>query len=83
MNSTVTAHQLYPASRLQGMSDTDLDQVMRFTLADRAETSATVYGGMTRHETVLTAQRTIDDIAAEQGRRAACRFWSSSNLAFL
>lgn len=66
--------QLYPASRLAGMSDTDLDRVMRFALADRAETSTTVYGGMTRHETVLTAQRTIDDIAAAQGRQAADAF---------
>lgn len=74
MTPTTIGTQLYPASRLMSMSDTDLDQVLRFALADRAETSTAVYAGMTRHETVLTAQRTIDDIAAAQGRRAAEAF---------
>lgn len=70
MTQTTTGQQLYPATRLNGMSDDALDRVMRFALADRAETSTTVYDGMTRHETILTAQRTIDDVAAEQGCRA-------------
>ena len=33
--------------------------------------------GMTRHETILTAQRTIDDVTAAQNRRAAARFTAS------
>lgn len=74
-----TAHQLYPAARLAGMSDVDLEQVMCFALADCAETSSTVYDGMTRGETVRTAQRTIDDVAAEQGQRAAERFTGESH----
>jgi hypothetical protein len=68
VNSTVTAHQLYPASRTDRMSLADLESVQRFALADRAETSKTVYAGMTRHETVLTAQRTIDDTQAAISR---------------
>lgn len=63
-----TAHQLYPTSRTEHMSLADLEATQRFALADRAETSTTIYAGMTRHETVLTAQRTIDDTQAAIGR---------------
>jgi hypothetical protein len=66
-----TAHQLYPPERLADMDRTELNAVERFALADAAETShTTIYDGMTRHETILTAQRTCADITAEFGRRA-------------
>lgn len=71
---STTATRLYTPERLAAMEDGDLDRVMGFALADRAETSTTVYDGMTRGETVRTAQRTIDDVAAAQGRRAAAEF---------
>jgi hypothetical protein len=74
-------HVLYPAARLAGMSDTDLDQVMRFALADRAETSTTVYAGMDRADTVATARRTVDDVQRVMNRRAADRFAGVSLVA--
>lgn len=69
-----TAHQLYPTSRTDGMTDTDLAQVQRFALVDAAETSTTVYAGMGRADTVATACRTVDDIQRVMNRRAANRF---------
>lgn len=66
-----TAHQLYPIRRLAGMGDTDLTQVLRFALADAAETSDTVYDGMDRADTVATARRTVKDVADQINLRAA------------
>lgn len=64
-----TAHQLYPASRTEHMSLNDLRAVQSFALADMAEGNHNcVYAGMTRHETVLTAQQTVKDTQAAIGR---------------
>lgn len=64
-NSMATAHQLYSPERLAGMDRRQLNAVERFAFTDSTETShSTVYDGMTRHETILTAQRTCQDITA-------------------
>lgn len=70
MTQTTTGQQLYPATRTVGMSNDALDKVMRFALADAAETSRMTYCGMNRTETIKTAWRTVEDLAREQGRRA-------------
>lgn len=82
MNATISGHQLYPASRLRSMNDFALMRVLAFAKVDRDSTWVT-YDGMSRDETVLTAQRTIDDVTAAQERQATVRFWSTANLAFL
>lgn len=75
MTATLTGQQLYPETRLRLMSTTRLNAVLSFALADVAETNHTcVYLGMDRGQTVLTARRTIDDVNAELGRRAAKAF---------
>lgn len=69
-----TAHQLYPTSRTDDMDDDQLYMTQRFALADVAETSTTVYAGMDRADTVVTARRTIDDIQRVMNQRAAAKF---------
>ena len=61
MNSTVTAHQLYPLGRLDGMSIQRLNSVLGFAQVD-ATTPSVTYDGMTRDETAATAKRTVTDV---------------------
>lgn len=67
-----TAHQLYTPERLKDMDRRQLNSIEKFALADAAETAhTTVYAGMDRADTIATALRTVRDIQAEYGRRAA------------
>lgn len=70
MNATITAHQLYPASRLAGMSTARLRRVLAFAEVD-AVNSWITYDGMMRDETRATAARTVADVSAELRRRVA------------
>lgn len=69
-----TAHQLYPTTRTDEMTDAQLLAVQNFALADAAETSRSVYAGMDRADTVATARRTVDDIQRVMNQRAAAKF---------
>lgn len=63
MNATITAHQLYPPSRTDHMTLADLIAVQRFAWADANPVASTpVYYGMTRAETIATANRTAHDV---------------------
>ncbi|WP_086847036.1 hypothetical protein [Amycolatopsis kentuckyensis] len=70
-----TAHQLYPTSRTDRMTDDQLIAVQRFAWADSNPVAHTpVYDGMDRSDTIATASRTARDIQAVLNRRAADRF---------
>lgn len=69
-----TAHQLYPTTRTDEMTDAQLLAVQQFALTDVAETSRSVYAGMDRADTVATARRTVDDIQRVMNQRAAAKF---------
>lgn len=85
MAQTATARQLYPARRTDAMSIEDLSAVVGFAALD-LNTSDTRYKGMTRDETVLTAQqswcdamdvlhsRALAALRTELGERAIARF---------
>jgi len=70
VNSTVTAHQLYPASRIAGMTTRQLLAVHNFADYDTVEPTS-IYSGMDRAETIATAQRTIADVSAALRARVA------------
>lgn len=70
MNATVTAHQLYPASRTAGMNTRQLRSVLAFAKMDTHIPWST-YNGMTRDETRAAAARTVADVSAALRRRVA------------
>ena len=69
MNATITAHQLYPPSRIAGMRTSLLRTVLAFAHIDIA--NGTCYCGMDLPETIATAQRTIADVSAALRARVA------------
>jgi hypothetical protein len=60
-----TAHTLYPQSRLDNMTIEQLTAVLALATYDIESDARTVYDGMTRDETVATAQRTKHTMASE------------------
>lgn len=58
-----TAPQLYPVSRTAEMSTETLSSILALALYDISNPRS-VYYGMTREETIATAQQTADDVAA-------------------
>jgi hypothetical protein len=69
MTDTTTAHQLYPASRTKDMATEVINKVIAFVTVDLNSTWVT-YEGMTRDETVLTAQQSWCDLMDELHTRA-------------
>lgn len=57
------AHQLYPVSRTSEMSTETLGSILALAQYDLT-TDSSVYYGMTREETIATAQQTAEDVAA-------------------
>lgn len=64
-----TAHQLYPASRTDGMDTYQLSAIFGFAHAD-TQNDQVVYDGMDRADTVATAWRTCSDMAVLLTQRA-------------